>query len=113
MRDESRCPVRSYCSFETTLDNKEVRKEVCTFCGKRVIYNKAEGERIDNAKYLRDHVRDFCQPYGPTAKVYEEVYGVAARKRHDSIVSMHAKKQDVHETFEEARDILRTMKNIG
>lgn len=112
MTDDSICPKEKYCQFEIVLDNREIRKEVCTFCGKRVFYNKIEGERIDNRKYLRDHVRDFCQPHGATAHVYREIYGDAAVKRHGALVAAHAKKPDMKEAFREARDALKTMKKL-
>ena len=108
--DESKCPKETFCAFGMTFDDASVRKERCRFCHKLVSYKKIEGGRIDNAKYLRDHIRDFCQPHGATARIYEQIYGKASVRRHDSLVSMHAKKNDLHETFDEARDILKTMK---
>ena len=30
---------------------------------------------MDNEQYRKDHIRDFCQPFGRTARVYEEIYG--------------------------------------
>lgn len=75
MKDESRCKKNWLCDFKILESNDTVQVEVCLFCGKKVIYNKAEKERIDNAKYLRDHRRDFVQATGSTAKDFERIYG--------------------------------------
>ena len=63
-----------YCDFLQILDNHEVVVEICKECGRKIIYNKRDG-RIDNAKYLKDHIRQFAQPFGRTRKVFEELYG--------------------------------------
>ncbi len=57
-----------------TGEDDNAQYEVCDFCHRRKVYRKVDG-RIDNQAYLRDHVRDFCQPYGATAQVYGEIYG--------------------------------------
>ena len=43
-------------------------------CGRKVIYRKTLAGRIDNTRYLNEHIRDFCQPTGPTHKVFAELY---------------------------------------
>lgn len=63
-----------YHTFVQTADYPEAVKEVCTRCGHREIYKKVDG-KIDNNKYARDHIADFCQPFGATRKVYLEIYG--------------------------------------
>lgn len=76
MQDDSKCPRNKYCDFEVVLSNQEAQVEICRFCGKKVIYNKdKETGRIDNQKYLRDHIRHTAQPFGSTRKIFEEIYG--------------------------------------
>jgi hypothetical protein len=77
------CRNNDYCDFKILLDNDEAQVERCVRCMRKVIYNKRDG-RIDNEKYRKDHIRDFCQPFGVTSKVYEKVYGakmLALRRR--------------------------------
>jgi len=74
------CPKGKYHAFEQSYDLPSEIIEFCNLCGLRMSYRKVNG-MIDNVKYLKDHVRDFCQPIGPTAKVYAEVYGHEALSR--------------------------------
>lgn len=69
-----------YHDFKPIRDEEDAVVETCRNCHIKEIYKKRDG-RIDNAKYLRDHVRDFCQPWGATKKIYLEIYGEAALKR--------------------------------
>lgn len=78
--EESKCKVNKYCDFEVIGDHPDAVVERCRFCHRKVIYNVVGG-RTDNQKYLRHHVRDFCQPYGITGNVYREIYGVENLKR--------------------------------
>jgi hypothetical protein len=76
MKDDSRCKKRKYCDFKVELSNDEAQVERCIFCGKKVIYKKESiTGRIDNKKYLRDHIRHTAQPFGKTKKIFKEVYG--------------------------------------
>jgi len=80
MRDDSKCTSgesRGYCEFvvDTGRSDSKVQVEFCRFCHKRVHYNRDSKGRVDNARYLRDHVRDFAQPRGVTERVYRRVYG--------------------------------------
>ena len=75
MKNDSRCRKDKYCDFNVLLENAKVQVEVCVRCGKKVIYHKGAGGRVDNPKYLRDHVRHFAQPFGKTRRVFEEIYG--------------------------------------
>ena len=75
MRDYSRCRKKRYCDFKPIVDNSEAQVEICVQCSKKVIYRKDETGRIDNAKYLRDHIRDTVQPFGRTRKIFLEIYG--------------------------------------
>ena len=98
--DDSACKNNIYCNFETTLDNAEVQKEACINCGKIVMYNKVRG-RVDNAKYLRDHIRTTVQPYGRTGKLFRQIYGIETvellRK------NAEAKSKSMSESWDELR----------
>lgn len=72
--DDSKCPKQKYCGFEIDRNDENVRIDRCRFCGKKVIYLRKNG-KMDDKKYTRDHVRDICQPFGSTRRVYFEVYG--------------------------------------
>ena len=98
MKDDSHCRKAKYCDFVVTISNDEVQVEVCQFCGKKVGYWKEKGTgRIDNAKYLRDHVRHFCQPFGPTRKIFEEIYG---RNVSDEFIKELSKKRKERKTHQ-------------
>lgn len=81
-----------YCDFAVNLDSETVQIETCKFCHRSVRYNK-KGGKVDNARYLRDHVRDFCQRTGPTALVYEEIYGRQHVKDRDQAIKEHEERQ--------------------
>lgn len=49
--------------------------ETCIECGTKLLYNKRKDGGIDNSKYYKDHLKDFAQPYGKTAHIYEMFYG--------------------------------------
>jgi len=70
----SKCKKNKFCGFNVIQDDAGAALEQCQFCGRKISYRKVNG-RIDNKKYLSEHVRDFCQPSGPTSKVFEQIYG--------------------------------------
>jgi len=74
MKDNSLCKVNKYCGFDTEVFNDEVIVDVCRYCGKKVIYKVVNG-KYDEKQYLRDHVRDTCQPEGNTKRQFFEIYG--------------------------------------
>lgn len=72
MRDA--CPSGQYGlhAFDHTIVSDESdHVEECVQCGDKVFYKVIE-KRIDNAKYRRDHERDFIQP---TDARFERIYG--------------------------------------
>lgn len=81
-----------YCDFTLDISNDYVQIEHCKFCHRSVRYRKIGG-RIDNNKYLFDHIRDFCQSQGSTATVYEFIYG----RQHVKNREKTAKEKEVHE----------------
>lgn len=48
--------------------------ERCSLCGIRKRYNKGWRGRMKNTEYLRDHVRNFAQPHGPTKRIFRKIY---------------------------------------
>ena len=78
MRDNSKCSKNFLCDFKSIGEHPDAYVEICTNCAKKVIYNKDENGRIDNAQYARDHIRDILQPFGSTAKLFEKIYGRTA-----------------------------------
>jgi hypothetical protein len=63
-----------YHNFTVINVDKDAQLEVCKDCGYKKKYNIISG-RVNNQEYLKDHARDFAQPTGPTAKIFEHFYG--------------------------------------
>lgn len=56
-------------------DNKDGRLELCIECKKRLITKKdPKTGRIDNKKYLKEHIADYAQPNGRTGKIFNKYY---------------------------------------
>jgi len=113
---EAKCGVESaiLCDFTVLLDNDEVVKEVCTFCGKKNYFNKYDG-RIDNKRYADAHLRDFLQPQGGTRALYLKIYGTMGIKRAQEYLEKKAKrenKSNTQELLEYARDVYKTNKTL-
>lgn len=75
------CKVNKYCDFKVLLVNDEVQKEVCRFCNRIVLYRKVDG-RVDNTRYMRDHVRAFAQP---GTKIFNEVASAEDKAKFEQI----------------------------
>jgi len=71
---QSRCRKGGYCKFDEILQSQEVQKEICTKCGRRVLYKIKEG-RVDNKRYLMEHAVEFAQRTGVTEKLFKEYHG--------------------------------------
>jgi predicted metal-dependent phosphotriesterase family hydrolase len=71
---QSRCKKGGFCTFDEIAEDNYVQKEICTKCARRVIYRVVDG-RVDNQRYLREHVANFAQSRGKTEKIYQQVYG--------------------------------------
>jgi hypothetical protein len=74
---EALCPKDKFCDWKVLLSDNVAQVEVCRNCARKIIFNKINGN-VDNDRYLRTHIRAFCQPFGPTADVYEAMYGKQA-----------------------------------
>ena len=60
--------------YERIGENEEAIVEVCKECKNKLITKKDKQGRIDNEKYLKEHVRDFAQPEGNTKKIFNKYY---------------------------------------
>lgn len=67
-----------FCKWRTDFTNKEVLIEHCDFCNRKCVYKIGNGEFVDRSKFIHEHVRDFCQPFGPTKWVFIHVNGKEA-----------------------------------
>ncbi len=56
--------------------------------------------QIDNKKYLRYHLRDFCQPYGATKRDFIRIYG---EKKYQEILH-RPPKQDTKKAWDKIQD---------
>lgn len=61
--------------YDTIKETKEAILEVCKICKKRLLTKLDKKGRHDIGKYLKEHVRDTCQPNGRTKKIFEKLYG--------------------------------------
>lgn len=109
MTDRSHCKKGGRCELGVIGDYEDAQVEDCLRCSKRLIYNKEpDTGRIDNSQYLRDHIRDFCQPFGPTRRVFAEVYGQSTL---NEILKMAAERNKPAESiWGEFYDIWKTAK---
>lgn len=122
MKDDSACRIAILCSFKVTGDHPDAQVEICTYCGKKVIYQKEitkfeqdengrtiieRGSRVDNAKYLRDHKRDFVQPHGRTRKLFLKLYGQQPIDELAHSLRNKKSKQDVSNSWQDIRNQLK------
>lgn len=67
-------------NYRTINENLDGRMEMCLFCKKKLITKKdAQTGRIDNKKYIKEHVLDTAQPEGKTGKIFKKYYGDAPK----------------------------------
>ena len=106
--EEAKCRKNKYCRFEQIGDYSDAFKEICVYCSRTVIWNKDQFGRIDNRKFLRFHLRDFCQPYGLTGKVFAQVYGEEAFRK--AMNRPSKKNYSLDEAAEDAKVMLRDLR---
>lgn len=106
---DPRCGVKSaiYCKFIVTYESNTVHCEVCEFCGKKLEYRKVEG-RMDNRKYLRDHVRDFLQKKD-NPELFRRMYGDKVTDSHDKAM---ARIKEKHENKISDEDFLKDVRSF-
>lgn len=102
---EATCTKNKYCSFEETEDYPDAFKERCIFCGRSIVWKKDEHGRIDNRKFHRLHLRDFCQPHGTTSRIFLELYGEQGIRKYKP-----KRKVDWDTAADEAKDMLKELR---
>lgn len=55
-------------------ENPQYKWEKCVICFKNFKWKKGYKGRIANVAYLKAHVRNFCQRFGATKRIYMRVY---------------------------------------
>lgn len=83
--------------------------ERCKLCGQNESYRKSDG-RIDNVRYLKNHVRDFVQP--EYKSLYIEIWGEKAyensmKRRRDKEAEEGAIERGIKEGMENVKDSLK------
>jgi hypothetical protein len=72
--------IRLGCRFGQPHDFTQIKDapsfvvERCQICGVRRKWNKGYKSRVDNVRYLKDHVRTYAQASGPTKIVFAKMY---------------------------------------
>lgn len=114
MRNDSKCRKNIFCDFTLSRDLPDAQVEVCTKCGKKVVYFKdIRTGRIDNKKYLRDHIRDTVQPFGRTRKLFLMIYGENPIKSMQKSMRERKSKAKMRQEWEDVRrDLHKRMKQI-
>ena len=55
-------------------ENPQQIWEKCTICNKTFHWNKGYKGRVNNAEYLKAHIRQFAQSFGATKRSYMKIY---------------------------------------
>lgn len=55
-------------------ETPQVKWEVCLICNRKFRWNKGHKGRVKNVEYLKSHVRNFCQRFGATKRIYHKIY---------------------------------------
>lgn len=123
--NNAKCKRAILCELRTVLDNYDALVEVCHQCNKKVIYGKyfdikwkEDGswykryqDRVDEPKYVQDHLRDTLQPYGRTGKLYRQIYGLKVVKETEALFKGRKSKKQIQDEWEttrrEANDFVR------
>ena len=112
MNYEAQCKKSILHDFEISRDLPDALIEICNFCGKKEIYKKVKG-RVDDAKYLRLHLRDTLQPGGRTGELFKKIYGTKGKEGIERAKRWHGKRiekenrKDLREDLRERRLFLR------
>lgn len=117
----SKCPKDKYGYHDPIQfhDYPDAVVEGCKICNKKLIYIKKNG-KINEAEYYLDHLRDFAQPYGITAKIFHRTYGKGGRevvRSHRSLLAGVKSKDQLcgewDDTLKEAQKDMRRMNEFG
>lgn len=62
-------------NFRLIKEDDSGIREICIECKFVLKTPKGKTGRIDNKKFLKEHIRDSCQPFGRTGKLFRKIYG--------------------------------------
>lgn len=65
-----------YHDYQVVGEDERAVVEVCKECKNKLVTKK---NIKDRGEYLKEHVRDSCQPAGATAKIFKQFYGEAKK----------------------------------
>ncbi len=64
------------CDWKTVNENKEGMLEICQVCKRKLVTKKdPKTGRVDNKRFVKEHIKWTAQPNGRTAKVFHKYYG--------------------------------------
>ena len=55
-------------------NTKTAKWEKCVLCGRTFRWTKGARGRVDNAEYLKAHLRQFAQRSGATRRIFHQLY---------------------------------------
>lgn len=106
------CPKAKLHDYIITANTVDAQKEVCRFCGARVIYRKHPGTgRLDDRRYMADHLRDTLQPWGRTRRLFAMAYGWAEVKK--LLTAARRERRGLKQIWEETTDIVKTARRLS
>lgn len=105
--DEVKCRKGVYHDYVLSRDLADALIEICRLCGKKTIYNKGPKGRIDNARYLKEHLRDTVQPWGKTKKLFFQIYGEKPLKELYKRSLGQKSKEEIQAEWDELRREIR------
>jgi len=110
---DSTCKKGGFCLWMTDGRYADATVERCLKCGRKAIWNKVDG-RIDNQKYLRYHLTDFAQPFGPTHNFFERAYGKGKVRLWEDRMKERLGRQNLwDDTEREAQYAIKMMKRTS
>ena len=117
----SKCPKDKWGYHDCIQfhDYPDAVVEGCQLCNKKLIYYKRDG-KINETEYRNDHIRDFAQPYGSTAKIFYRIYGrggkASVRATQSLLAGVKSKDQlraEWDETLKESQQEMKRMNEFG
>jgi hypothetical protein len=116
-----KCPKdeNGYHDPERLREEWDAIIEYCKICKKKLIYMKRDG-KINEAEYYNDHIRDFAQPYGSTAKIFYRIHGkrgrASVRYAQSLLAGVKSKDQlraEWDDTLKESQKEMKRMNEFG
>ena len=99
-----KCKTRAlYCDWAVVEKHNDAQIEVCRYCSRKEIWKLVDGRMADQSKYHEAHIRDFCQPFGSSSKVFATLYPGRWAHHRKSLEAMDKIKRDGEARDEEFR----------